>query len=224
MGLPAVSAYPMPTEPELPASRVDWTPQPARCALLIHDMQEHFLRIYPAGQSPTRELLANIVRLRAAANALDVPVIYTAQPPDVPPARRGLLWDFWGPGLRAGNESVVADLTPAPGDRVLAKHRYSAFHRTGLADLLADAGRDQLVICGVYAHIGINASACEAFMGDIAPFLVADAIADFSRDAHDAALRTAASQFAVPLTVERLLVAWSHAQAEEAVPARSRLP
>lgn len=211
MALPAVAAYPMPNETDLPHNRVGWTPRPARCVLLIHDMQEHFLKIYPAGQSPALELLANIGRLRAAATRLGVPVVYTAQPPDVERGARGLLWDLWGPGLRAGSEAVVASLAPASGDTVFTKHRYSAFRRTGLAEYLASAGRDQLVICGVYAHIGVNASACDAFMGDVEPFVVADAVADFSRAEHDEALRNAVGQFAAALTARQLLAAWSPA-------------
>jgi len=219
MPLPAVDPYPMPADADLPANRVGWTADPRRAVLLVHDMQEHFLRIYPTGTSPLRELLANTAALRAAAVRHGVPVVYSAQPPDVARSERGLLWDFWGPGLRAGGEHIVSALAPAPGDTIVTKHRYSAFFRTGLGDLLRDAGRDQLVICGVYAHIGINASACDAFMADVETFVVADAVADFSAAEHLAALHNAASQFAVVTTTERLLAAWAR-KAETALSAQ----
>lgn len=62
------------------------------------------------------------------------------------------------------------------------------------------AGRDQLVICGVYAHVGVLMTAVDAFTHDIETFLVADAIADFDDESHWMALEYAARRCAV-LTV-----------------------
>ena len=36
--------------------------------------------------------------------------------------------------------AIVDELAPEPGDEVLTKWRYSAFQRSDLAELLADAG------------------------------------------------------------------------------------
>ncbi|GAA1246761.1 hypothetical protein GCM10009676_36220 [Prauserella halophila] len=191
MSLPKIEPYALPGAGELPASRVDWRLEADRSALLVHDMQRYFMRPYTG--APIPEMTANIAALAAACRQRGVPVFYTAQPATPPPGERGLQADFWGQGMRAHVDDdphvadIVGELTPADGDTVLTKWRYSAFQRSDFAERLAAAGRDQLMITGVYAHIGCQATAQEAFMRDVRPFLVADALADFSRDRHDQA-------------------------------------
>ncbi|WP_326827313.1 MULTISPECIES: isochorismatase family protein [unclassified Streptomyces] len=70
--------------------------------------------------------------------------------------------------------------------------RHNAFLRSHLGRMLRSAGRDQLIVCGVYAHLGVLLTAADAFMHDIQPFVVADAVADFSAEEHSMALRWAA--------------------------------
>jgi isochorismate hydrolase len=123
------------------------------------------------------------------------------------PEQRGLLLDLWGPGMSADphHRDIVAELAPGPDDIVLDKVRYSAFHRTGLADVLAASGRDQLIVCGVYAHVGCLVTAADAFARDIEAFLIADAVADFSARHHRLALDYASQRCAVTLSTRQLL-------------------
>lgn len=214
MSLPGTVRYALPAAHELPAPVVPWRPCPARAVLLVHDMQQHFLRPYADQPEPLPAVRGHVARLTAAARARGVPVVYTAQPPAQAPADRGLLTDFWGPGLQdAAGAAVPADLAPAPGDTVLTKWRYSAFQRTSLAADLARAGRDQLVVCGVYAHIGVQATAVEAFMLDVQAFVVADAVADFTRDHHLQALAHVATRCGVVTTTADVLDALAPAAA-----------
>lgn len=202
MPIPAPISYPLPTE--LPANTVDWAVRPDRAMLLIHDMQEYFLQPYVRDAAPLPEVVANIARLRAACDAAGVPVVYTAQPGDQDPHERALGIDFWGPGLR-DDEAVTRihpDLAPAAGDAVLTKWRYSAFARTDLRERMRRAGRDQLVVTGVYAHIGCLTTAMHAFMEDVQPFLVADAVADFSAADHAMALSYVAGRCGSVVTTD----------------------
>ena len=75
---------------------------------------------------------------------------------------------------------------------------------------LIQADREQ-PICGIYAHIGCLLTAGEAFMKDIQPFFIADALADFSLEKHRLALVYAAERCAVTLTTERLIASLTQA-------------
>jgi trans-2,3-dihydro-3-hydroxyanthranilic acid synthase len=207
MAMTPIAPYRMPGDGDLPATAVPWRPRPYRAAVLVHDMQRYFLRPFPAGQSPLTELVANIMKLLAAARAARVPVVYTAQPGGMRRQDRGLLHDFWGPGMSVeeADRGIADDVAPEPGDTVLTKWRYSAFFRSDLEERLRRSGRDQLIVCGVYAHMGCLITACDAFSRDIQPFLVADALADLSLDDHLMALRYAADRCAVPLSTAGVL-------------------
>lgn len=217
MSLPRIEPYSLPESAERPRGRVTWRPDPARAALLVHDMQRYFLAPY-AG-APIPDVVANVAALLAACRERGVPVFYTAQPGRQDPADRGLLTDFWGDGIGAVIDDdpraadVIDALAPEPGDEVLTKWRYSAFQRSTFAERLAEGGRDQLLVTGIYAHIGCQATAVEAFMRDVAPFLVADAVADFSRCHHDAACEYVAQRCGVVTGTADVLEAFAAAPA-----------
>ncbi len=207
MGIPTILAYPMPAADDLPVNTAGWRPRRGRAALLVHDMQRYFVQTFPAGEPPVTALLANVARLCRAAAAYGLPVIYTAQPGGLSRQRRGLLFDLWGPGMSSAGQhrEIVPEVAPVPGDIVLEKLRYSAFPGSDLAGILARCGRDQLIVCGVYAHIGCLMTVCDAFSRDIEAFLVADAVADFGPAEHRLALEYAARRCAVALTTDDLL-------------------
>ncbi|GAA2118708.1 hypothetical protein GCM10009759_66200 [Kitasatospora saccharophila] len=207
MALPAIAPYPLPLPAELPPRRVPWQVDPARAALLVHDLQHYFLSAFPPAGPPLEPVLANTARLLAAARAAGVPVFHSHQRGGQSPEQRGLQLDFWGPGLPADEhaQAMPAAVAPAPGDRLVLKWKYSAFVRTDLAEQLAALGRDQLVIAGVYAHIGVQMTAADAWQRDLQAFVVADAVADFSAEQHHEALRWTAGKCGVVLETARVL-------------------
>ncbi|WP_373975488.1 isochorismatase family protein [Chitinibacter sp. SCUT-21] len=205
MAIPKIPTYPMPKS--APANRVNWQLDAQRAVLLVHDMQDYFIDFYDRNAAPVPELIANIRCLLDAAHEQGIPVVYTAQLPEQSALQRGLLQDMWGPGLTAQPQrnAIVSELTPQTSDIVLDKWRYSAFQKSDLAQRMKVQGRDQLVICGVYAHIGCMMTACEAFMNDIQAFFVADGLADFSLDEHEMALRYVAQRCGSAQTTAQLL-------------------
>ena len=205
--LPTIAPYELPPESELPASRARWTLAQDRAALLVHDMQAYFVEAFQPGSAPIAPAIANLAKLAQQCRKAGIPVFYTAQIGAQEPHDRGLQGHLWGPGMRHApeHEQIVAPLAPQDGDIVLVKHRYSAFQRSNFAELLRARGRDQLLIGGVYAHIGCQCTATEAFQRDIEPFFVADALADFSREWHDAALAHVADCSGAVLSTQQAL-------------------
>lgn len=215
MAIPKLNAYPLPGAADIPKNKVQWAFEPARAALLIHDMQDYFVNFWGENCPMMAQVIANIAALRRYCKQQGIPVYYTAQPENQSPADRALLNDMWGPGLNnyPEQQAVVAALTPDSDDTVLVKWRYSAFHRSPLEQSLKETGRDQLLICGVYAHIGCMTTATDAFMRDIQPFMVADALADFTRNDHLMALQYVAGRAGrVVMTADLLPTPQSKAQ------------
>jgi len=189
MAIPKLNSYSLDNLLQGIQNKADWTLNPDKAVLLIHDMQQYFLDFY-ADEDLKSTLIERVSQIKAACKARGIPVTYTAQPGDQDPSDRALLTDFWGTGLKQ-DESVtriVPELAPEADDIVYTKWRYSAFKRSDLQSMMRETGRDQLIIVGVYAHIGCMLTAADAFMYDIKAFFVADALGDFSREEHIHAL------------------------------------
>lgn len=202
MSIPQLSPYCVPELPETTAAH--WDLEAFRAALLIHDMQKYFVAAYDENAEPINSVIAHIRCLVSLADELKIPVFYSAQPPSQHRVRRGLLGDVWGEGMATSKDAeIIGELQPKSHHVVITKWRYSAFERTDLEQALRFAKRDQLLITGVYGHMGCMITAADAFMKDIQPFIIGDAIGDFSAEEHADMMRWVAKRCGVVLPTER---------------------
>lgn len=183
--VPDIAAYPLPDGSTLAGNRVDWTIDPRRAALLVHDMQNYWIDRFEDAAA----LVANVAAILEAARSSGSPIVYSVARREPEPERRGLAFDMWGAGMGGGrdetrDEEIVAALAAREGDIIVEKRKISAFFRTDLEASLRARGIDQLIITGVYAHHGCLLSAADAYMRDIKPFFVVDATADHSEARH----------------------------------------
>lgn len=65
MGLPRIATYDVPGVDEHPEGRVDWTLDPTRSAILVHDMQQYFVDAFAEADGPVGLAIGHIARLLA---------------------------------------------------------------------------------------------------------------------------------------------------------------
>lgn len=206
-GIPDIEPYSMPIPSELLENIATWKIDPKRVVLLVHDMQKYFVKRIP-NENPKAALIKNISLIKNRCEKLNVPVAFTAQNGGMTDSERGLLKYFWGAGMKVDREDrrIIKELTPSKKNWMFVKWRYSAFYKSDLLRKIRESQRDQLIICGIYAHIGVLCTAIDSFSHDIQTFLVPDAIADFSKTHHHMALNYAAQCCSVNMFSHEILV------------------
>ncbi|WP_164493103.1 isochorismatase family protein [Streptomyces sp. ADI96-02] len=180
-----------------------WGVDPTRAALLVHDLQPHYLDTLSARSR--RLLLARVEHVVDWADGNGVPILSSGPRPASDLAQRGLLGDCWGIGLSPEQAAQVAvPRLGAIGITRIAKRSYSAFYASDLETELRRRRRDQLIIIGVYASHGILATSLDAISRDIQAFIPFDATADYTAYRHAAALDLIGTMSGRVLAVEDL--------------------
>lgn len=181
-------------------------------ALVVVDMQNDFVRVGAALEVPdSRQTIAAHLALLAAFRRNGRPVIYTKFLTFQQPT---LLWE-WSPqalpdtkccwkghqrfypdvGRELECTDVIDELAPQPGDPIIEKYCYGAFHGTPLAQTLKFLGVETLVVTGTVTQICVEETARQAFHHGYPTTLVSDAVSSFAPDLHAATLKNFASKF-----------------------------
>lgn len=196
----------------------------ANPALVIVDMQNDFVRAGAPMEVPdARATFAQHNLLIDFFRSARLPVIYTRY---LAGPCRTLVYE-WSPQLeppilacQRGHRRYYADIDktlecidivdeiyPQPGDFIVDKYGYGAFHSTNLDDTLHSLGVESLIITGTVTQICVEETARGAFHHGYKTTIVSDAVSSYIPDLHAAALKNFALKFGWVNTTEEVLAA-----------------
>ena len=178
----------------------------SKTAVLVVDMQNDFAMkggmFDRAGidVSGIQAVVAPTARVLSSARAAGLPIIYiqaAIRPdfsdlyqPDSPFRERCLAYGFGKPSQapdgRLGriairdtwNTEIIDELKPEPGDIVVVKHGYGAFHETDLDAVLKGLGVKYLIVTGCTTSVCVETAIREAHVRDYACVLLEDCTAE----------------------------------------------
>jgi gluconolactonase len=178
---------------------------PARCALLIQDMQNDVIidgGAFADSGSPNhareQNVVANAAALAAAARAAGVPVLHVWY--IVEPDARGLKLNAplfqgvkdTGALVRGTWGAAAADgLEAQPGDLVVEKMRMSAWQDTKLESLLRGLGRDTVIVTGAWTNMSIEHTARTGADKGYSMLVPEDCCSSMNADWHNASINYA---------------------------------
>lgn len=179
---------------------------PRTSALLVIDMQNDFVQEGCPMEVPmARRRIPRMRRVVDRCRAAGVPVVYTRHVLydafDVSPLETAIQPWLRTSGMREGTfgARITAELAPEPGDHVVRKHRYDAFHNTELETLLHTVSGlrrvDTVIVVGTLTEVCCDTTARSAYMRDFKVAFVGDATGALSEEAQTATERAIGSFF-----------------------------
>ena len=227
---PAASAA-RPSDPPSPPDRSSPRPEregapalaldPARCALIIQDMQNDVVSeggAFAASGAPRhcreQDAIANVRRLADHCRALGVPVIHVWF--KTPPGGAGLTLNaplfedvLDENALVAGTwgSEPVPGLEPQAGDHVVTKMRMSAFEGTSLETVLRAEGRDVIIETGAWTNMSIEHTARTGADKGYVMIVPEDCCATMNADWHRASTQYALTNVAAVTTADEVIAA-----------------
>ena len=201
---------------------------PSLAALIIVDVQNDFAS--PDGATAKRgadftsslEMVPNLVRLIDEGRNVGLPIIYiqtihsewTDTPSwlyrkpsgaDTDTCREGT----WGAEFYDG-------ISPRPDEKVVIKHRYSAFINTDLSTILKAKGIESVLMTGIATNVCVESTARDAFMLDYYVTMVADCMATSDPVLHEGTLENMRRHFGVVASSQEVIATWQDLQQKTA--------
>jgi ureidoacrylate peracid hydrolase len=102
-------------------------------------------------------------------------------------------------------------IAPLPGERIVIKHRYSAFINTDLNTVLRARGVESVLVTGVATNVCVETTARDAYVFDYYVTLVEDCSAAYSQAAHSATLENIRNHFGLVASSQEIMETWRSA-------------
>jgi len=193
---------------------------PNYAALVVVDVQNDF--VSPEGSASKRgedvgaamAMVPNLLRLIDQARRVGLTTVYirtthsewtdtpswiyrTSQKGGLSTCREGT----WGAELYAG-------ISPLPTERVVIKHRYSAFINTDLNTVLKARNIQSVLVCGVATNVCVETTARDAYMYDYYVTMIDDCSAAYETKLHLGTLENMRRHFGLVVSSAEIIDTW----------------
>lgn len=179
-----------------------------KTALLVIDMQKFFLD----PDSPTftcggMAIISKIKHLISTFRESGRPIIFTRHVHHPERIDVGIMGWWWeGMCIEGSTESEIHDdLRPLQNEKIIFKHRYSAFYNTDLEIILRCLNIKDLVISGIMTNMCCESTARDAYNRDYRVFFLADGTGSINEEMHCASLLNLSFGFSYITTVDKIV-------------------
>lgn len=219
---PPIAQAPQPRPAQAGASENQLVLDPARCALIIQDMQNDVVMdggAFASSGSPAhareQNVIENIRRLADAARARGVMVIhvwYIVEPgaPGLPlnaPLFEGLV-DANALVRGSWGAAPVPGLEAKPGDLIVEKMRMSAWEGTKLETILKSSRRDTVIVTGAWTNMSVEHTARTGADKGYVMIVPENACSTMNADWHRASINYALTNVSAVVKCDDVIRAW----------------
>jgi ureidoacrylate peracid hydrolase len=193
------------------------------CVLVLVDLQNDFC--HPDGAcalmgqdiTPVQRMLPAVTDLISLAGARDVPTVFLRVTHSPWFSTDGWLRRGAGGATLSSATPIVADgtwgaefcqVSPAPNDLVVTKHRYSGFDHTELELALRAKRCRTVVLAGTQTNVCVRETAFDAVAQGFGVVVVRDCVASTAPGLHDASLTDISERAGHVVALADLKAAW----------------
>lgn len=156
-----------------------------KTALVVIDLQKAIAQ-FETKPHDTKTVISNTAKLAQAFRANQMPVFLV----HVVPSKETALTAVTDTGFPSMGQlpsdwaDFVSELGPEPGDVLITKAQWGAFHGTDLDLRMRRGGYDTIVLTGIATTYGVESTARFAYEYGYQQIFAEDAMSDLSNDAH----------------------------------------